>query len=136
MNKVEKQKEVLGLHFHNLVAYDDKTQVSLQEVGEQINKKFTVADTLDSESFIEIKRLINTDNIIINILYDDDTSEVVNKEEAFHIAALLLNFNKKKAYLYKEGIRKSEHNNNELVGFTKKVIKRRNKKKLNKKFKK
>ena len=136
MNKVEKEKEVLGLHFHNLVAYDDKTKVSLQEVGEQIDKKFTVADALKNEDFVEIKKLINTDNIVMNVLYDNDTSEIITKSEAFHIAALLLNYNKKKAYIYKEGVRKAEHNNNKLVHFTKKVVQRRNKKKLNKKFKK
>lgn len=136
MNKIEKQKEVIGLYFHNLIASDGNTKVSFIENGEQIDKKFTVNDKLKPEDFFEIKKLIHLEGISINILYDDDSSEVITVEEAFHIAAMLIEYNKKRDFLMKEKLRRAEHTNNKAINFNNKVIKRRNKKKGNKKYKK
>lgn len=76
------------------------------------------------------------DEAVYKVNYSDDTSEDITKEEAFHITALILNQNKKRDIIYNETVRLAEHKMNKYTNQVNTINKRRNKRKLNKKYKK
>jgi len=62
--------------------------------------------------------------------------ESVNREEAFHATALLVRYFKDRVKAINQFHRLQEARTNKMIARAKKVVKRREKKKLNKKFKK
>jgi hypothetical protein len=109
----------------------------LELLGLSINgKSYTVKDNLQLETFISLNALIKAEGAILKAIYEKEVEVDIKPADAFHVASLLLNFTKKKQYVLEVNKKMRIHISNKKANTENKIAKRRNKKKLDKKFKK
>jgi hypothetical protein len=99
-------------------------------------KSYTVKDNLQLETFISLNALIKAEGAVLKAIYEKDVEIDIKPAEAFHVASLLLNFTKKKQYILEVNKKMKIHISNKKTNTENKIAKRRNKKKLDRKFKK
>lgn len=97
---------------------------------------FGVEDSLHTGIVQNLRLELLKDDSIKTANYTDSTSETVTTEEAFHITSMIIQQNKKRDYIKDQTIRLAEHNMNKHINKSNDIAKRRNKRKLNKKFNK
>ena len=124
MEEVKEVKEVIDVK-------------DLEILGLSIDgKSYTVKDNLQLETFISLNALIKAEGAVLKAIYEKDVEVDIKPAEAFHVASLLLNFTKKKQYILEVNKKMKIHISNKKANTENKIAKRRNKKKLDKKFKK
>lgn len=116
-----KDYSIYGIKIEDVhLSVDDKYLQSFNEIGRTL---FTRLQNDEVSKIIEFKCPAG------------DIKEVtVNKQEAFHATALILQHFKERTKAISEFNRLAQHRTDKMICRAKKVMKRRNKKKLNKKF--
>ena len=122
IQETEEKLLIYGVRIGGIeLTVDNKFTNSFENIAKELHSKL-----IDSES--EKILLIKKEKEIIE--------KECNQEEGFHATALIIKYFKERVVALKEYTRLQEYRVNKIICLIKKVEKRRNKKKLNKKFKK
>jgi uncharacterized protein YjhX (UPF0386 family) len=124
---------------------EEKIEKELLIYGVKIGGIELTLDNKFTNTFEDIARelhshLIDSESEKILLMQKDNEKDIIekecNQEEGFHATAMILKYFKDRVKALKEYTRLQEYRVNKIICLVKKVEKRRNKKKLNKKFKK